>query len=164
MHRRMSDRSGERRQRVASVRAWSYRDPMACASTAAAMVRYLDELRYERPRPEKERGLVERARGDPVGGEADLLECYRPLVLYLAQDCLDRGLSLPRLIKAGNRGLSHALQRYDLDSACGFTLYAAWMVRSRIDYAVQARSGSIRLPLAAARRLYRYLRGLHERQ
>ncbi|WP_439859523.1 hypothetical protein [Pseudomonas sp. MBLB4136] len=164
MHRRMSDRSDERRQRRDSVRAWPYRDPMKCASTATAVLHYLESIGYERPRPEEERRLIELARADRGGASAALLERYRLLVLCLAQDCVDRGLALPRLVEAGSLGLSHALQRYDLDSACGFTLYAAWMVRSRIEYAVQEHSGSIRLPLAAARKLYRYLRGLHERQ
>jgi DNA-directed RNA polymerase sigma subunit (sigma70/sigma32) len=164
MHRRMSDRSGDRRQRLASVRTWPYRDPMRCASTAAAVLRYLEGIGYERPRPEEERRLIELARADQAGASAALLERYRLLVLCLAQGSVDRGLPLSRLVEEGRLGLSHALQGYDLDSACGFTLYAAWMVRSRIEHAVQARSGSIRLPLAAARKLYRYLRGLQDRQ
>ena len=137
---------------------------MKCASTASALLRYLEGVGYEWPRPEEERRLIELARADQGGTGAALLERYRLLVLCLAQDCVERGLPLPRLVEEGSLGLSHALQRYDLDSACGFTLYAAWMVRSRIEYAVQAHSGSIRLPLAAARKLYRYLRGLHDRQ
>ncbi|UTW06864.1 sigma factor [Pseudomonas benzenivorans] len=133
-------------------------DPMRSAAAAAAIQGYLTEIGYCPPLAAAEECyLMALARGGDEGSGARLVECHRSLVARLALHCEGRGVPLPALIEAGRRGMVQAVASYDPDSGCGFSIYGAWWVGRSIEHAVQRRTGSMHLPLAVARKLYRYL-------
>lgn len=164
MHRSLFGRRDERRnpQPPSARRAgWRYPDPQTSALAAAAIQHYLQAIGYCPLLCAQEALHCARlARmGDPGAGER-LLESHRHLVRQIARDCSNRGLPLLALIEEGDLGLLHAVEAFDPDSGCDFASYATWRIRNDIEFTIHSRTRRIRLPLHAARRLYRYLSAL----
>lgn len=67
------------------------------------------------------------------------------LVVAVARDYQDRGLTLPDLIQEGNTGLVRAADHYDWRRGVRFATYALWWIRSAILTALAA-TRPIRLP------------------
>ena len=57
-------------------------------------------------------------------------------VELVAQQYLNRGLTLEQLIEEGNKGLGKAAEHYDASKGDFFINYAVWYVRQRILYAI----------------------------
>ncbi|WP_439887658.1 sigma factor [Pseudomonas sp. MBLB4123] len=161
MHDRLFELGAELQALEARGGCWAYPDPLASVPAAAAIGRYLESIGYSSTHtPQDVRRFITQARaGDPEASEP-LAELHRQLVARLSADCQGRGLPLSALIEEGSLGLWQAVQTYDLDSRCDFSVYAAWRVRRQIDHALQSGTRSTRLPVSVARQLYRYLRGL----
>lgn len=166
MHRRLFGLRDERRTpQPPSARraAWRYPDPQASALAAAAIQHYLQVIGYcpLLSAPEALH-LARLARMGEHGAGERLFENHRQLVRQIACDCIDRGLPLPALIEEGELGLLHAVESFDPDSGCDFSIYATWLIRGDIEFSLHSRTRRIRLPLPVARRLYRYLYALRE--
>src|SRR5207247_9212457 len=76
--------------------------------------------------PEQEIELAAKIKkGDPAARERMILSNLR-LVVTIAHDYFDLGLSLLDLISEGNIGLTKAVERFDPTKGAKLSTYAAW--------------------------------------
>ncbi|MCX7804610.1 MAG: RNA polymerase sigma factor RpoD/SigA [Planctomycetota bacterium] len=108
---------------------------------------YLSEIsRYPLLKPEEERELAARvARGDPEARDRMIRSNLR-LVVAVAKNYVDRGMSLLDLIEEGNIGLLKAVQRFSPDQGCKFSTYASWWIKQTIRRALINKVKSVRIP------------------
>jgi RNA polymerase primary sigma factor len=97
--------------------------------------------------PEQEIELAAKIKkGNPVARERMILSNLR-LVVTIAHDYVDLGLSLLDLISEGNIGLTKAVERFDPTKGAKLSTYAAWWIKQSIKRALANQSKTIRLPV-----------------
>jgi RNA polymerase primary sigma factor len=97
--------------------------------------------------PEQEIELAGKIKkGDPTAGERMILSNLR-LVVTIAHDYVDLGLSLLDLISEGNIGLTKAVERFDPTKRAKLSTNAAWWIKQSIKRALANQSKTIRLPV-----------------
>ncbi len=77
------------------------------------------------------------------------------LVVAIAKDYRNLGLSFPDLIQEGNLGLIRAVEKFDYKRGFKFSTYAVWWIRQALVRAIQNHSRTIRLPSHVHDRLQR---------
>lgn len=91
-------------------------------------------------------------RGGQEGREARrmLVELNQGLVIDVAKQYRDRGLSLADLVQEGNLGLLRAVDRFDYRLGFRFSTYAVWWIRQLVTRALTDKVRTIRLPVHVA--------------
>jgi RNA polymerase primary sigma factor len=84
-----------------------------------------------------------------------LIEHNLKLVVAIAKDYRNLGLSFPDLIQEGNLGLIRAVEKFDHRRGVKFSSYAVWWMRQALVRAIQNHSRTIRLPSHVHDRLQR---------
>ena len=96
---------------------------------------------------EEEIDLAKRiAKGDQKAREKMITSNLR-LVVKIAQDYSNIGLSLLDLINEGNIGLMKAVERFDPSKGGKLSTYASWWIKQSIKRALANQSKTIRLPV-----------------
>jgi len=68
------------------------------------------------------------------------------LVVSIAKNYINRGLSFMDLIEEGNLGLLKAVERFDPDEECRFSTYATWWIKQAIRRALVNTVKTVRVP------------------
>ncbi len=80
------------------------------------------------------------------------------LVVAIAKDFRNMGISFPDLIQEGNLGLIRAVEKFDYHRGHKFSTYAVWWIRQAFIRAIQNHSRTIRIPSHVHDTLLKYHR------
>jgi RNA polymerase primary sigma factor len=99
--------------------------------------------------------MVERSQDRMTAVKNRFIEHNLKLVVAIAKDYRNLGLSFPDLIQEGNLGLIRAVEKFDHRRGFKFSTYAVWWIRQALVRAIQNHSRTIRLPSHVHDRLQR---------
>ena len=93
-----------------------------------------------------EKSLARRIRKGDEAAREQMIKANLRLVVSIAKNYVDRGLSLMDLIEEGNLGLLKAVERFDPDAQCRFSTYATWWIKQSIKRALIDTVKTVRIP------------------
>jgi RNA polymerase primary sigma factor len=96
---------------------------------------------------EEEFELARAARAGDRRAAKRLAECNLRLVLSVAKQYRDRGLSFEDLIQEGNLGLLKAVEKFDPERGFRFCTYAVWWIRQSMVRAIEDKGKLIKVPV-----------------
>jgi len=114
-----------------------------------------DETGVDKARMLKLADDVEDAQEQMTTVKNRFIEHNLKLVVAIAKDYRNLGLSFPDLIQEGNLGLIRAVEKFDHRRGFKFSTYAVWWIRQALVRAIQNHSRTIRLPSHVHDRLQR---------
>src|SRR6266404_2496015 len=113
-----------------------------------SLEKYLQEIgKVELISPEEEVQLAKLIKQGDQNALDRLTKANLRLVVSVAKQYQNQGLTLPDLINEGNLGLIKAAQRFDETRGFKFISYAVWWIRQSILQALAEQSRIVRLPL-----------------
>lgn len=86
------------------------------------------------------------SQGNKVAKERLITSNLR-LVIKIAKNYTNRGLSFLDLIQEGNLGLIKAVEKFDVSHKCRFSTYATWWITQYIKRGIIDKARTIRLPV-----------------
>ncbi|MCZ6795596.1 MAG: RNA polymerase sigma factor RpoD/SigA [Planctomycetota bacterium] len=96
--------------------------------------------------PDDEKALARRVRSGDAAAREHMIKANLRLVVSIAKNYVDRGLSLLDLIEEGNLGLLKAVERFDPAEECRFSTYATWWIKQSIKRALIDTVKTVRIP------------------
>jgi RNA polymerase primary sigma factor len=121
---------------------------MQTAMARAGLSWYLDQIKdIPLLTAEEERQLSRRVRehSDPVARE-QMVQANLRLVIKIAKDYSNPGMTLSDLVAEGNLGLLRAVEDFDPDAGVRFSTYAAWWIKQAIKRAMINSGQPIHIP------------------
>ena len=109
------------------------------------------------PHPEVLRLTTLARQGDEEARRRVILANLR-LVVHIARDYRNRGLTLPDLIAEGNLGLIHAVDRFEPERELRLSTYAAIWIRQSILRAIAEQGRAVRIPVQMFQQMNRFVR------
>lgn len=106
---------------------------------------------------------IARCREDYEAARQELCRRNLRLVVSIAKQFRNRGLTLLDLIQEGNAGLMRAVDKFEYSRGFKFCTYATWWIRQAITRAISDQSRTIRIPSHVAQKLGRFW-DAHEQQ
>jgi RNA polymerase primary sigma factor len=95
---------------------------------------------------EQEKTLARRIRSGDAEARERMIRANLRLVVSIAKNYINRGLSFMDLIEEGNIGLLKAVERFDPDEDCRFSTYATWWIKQAIRRALVNTVKTVRIP------------------
>ena len=115
---------------------------------SASLDKYLQEIgKEELITVEEEVELAQKIRKGDREAREKLTKANLRVVVSVAKQYQNQGLSLPDLINEGNLGLIKAAEKFDETRGFKFISYAVWWIRQSILQALAEQSRIVRLPL-----------------
>ena len=96
--------------------------------------------------PDEEKDLGRRIQGGDLEAREHMIRANLRLVVSIAKNYVDRGLSLQDLIAEGNIGLMKAAEKFDPAAGCRFSTYGTWWIKQSIRRALSSTVKSVRVP------------------
>jgi RNA polymerase primary sigma factor len=96
--------------------------------------------------PQEEKELAKKVKAGDQKAREKMIKSNLRLVVSIAKNYVDRGLSLLDLIEEGNLGLLKAVERFDPDEECRFSTYATWWIKQSIKRALIDTVKTVRIP------------------
>ena len=96
--------------------------------------------------PEEEKEVTKKVVEGDAGAREKLIRANLRLVVSIAKEYVNRGLSFLDLIEEGNLGLFRAVQRFDPSTGYKFSTYATWWIKQAIRRALANNAKTIRIP------------------
>ena len=121
---------------------------MAGVGKRAGLGWYLDQIKVAPLlSAEQERQLARRVRehSDPIARER-MVQSNLRLVVKIAKDYTNPGMTLGDLVAEGNLGLMRAVEEFDPDAGVRFSTYAAWWIKQAIKRAIINAGQPIHIP------------------
>ena len=121
-----------------------------------ALGQYMNEISKLKPLArEEEEALSTKIQAGDVQALHELVRRNLKYVVTVANKYRGCGLSLQDLIEEGNIGLIQAAKRFDGGRHIKFITYAVWWIRQAIMHSLAEQSGTVRLPIKQAGKLYK---------
>ncbi|MDH5763871.1 MAG: RNA polymerase sigma factor RpoD/SigA [Nitrospinota bacterium] len=121
-----------------------------------ALGQYMGEISKLKPLSrEEEEELSTRIQEGDVQALHELVRRNLKYVVTVANKYRGCGLSLQDLIEEGNIGLIQAAKRFDGQRHIKFITYAVWWIRQAIMHSLAEQSGTVKLPVKQAGKLYK---------
>ena len=96
--------------------------------------------------PEEEKELARRIKKGDMKAREKMIRANLRLVVSIAKNYVNRGLSFMDLIEEGNIGLMKAVERFDPEENCRFSTYATWWIKQAIRRALINTVKTVRIP------------------
>ncbi len=96
--------------------------------------------------PEEEKELARRIKKGDMKAREHMIRANLRLVVSIAKNYVNRGLSFMDLIEEGNIGLMKAVERFDPEENCRFSTYATWWIKQAIRRALINTVKTVRIP------------------
>ncbi len=117
---------------------------------------YMSEISKLKPLSRQEEAeLSERIKQGDTFAMHELVRRNLKYVVTVANKYRGCGLSLQDLIEEGNIGLIQAAKRFDGERKVKFITYAVWWIRQAIMHSLAEQSGTVKLPVKQAGKLYK---------
>ncbi|MCI0652226.1 MAG: RNA polymerase sigma factor RpoD/SigA [Planctomycetes bacterium] len=107
---------------------------------------FRDINRYPLLTAAEEKELAKKVRSGDTAARERMAKSNLRLVVSIAKNYVDRGLSLLDLIEEGNLGLLKAVERFDPAENCRFSTYATWWIKQAIKRALIDTVKAVRIP------------------
>ena len=133
---------------------------MATSSTASGLGWYLDRIKSTPLLTAEQEGQLSRRireHSDHVARE-QMIQANLRLVVKIAKDYSNRGMTLGDLVAEGNLGLMRAVEEFDPDAGVRFSTYAAWWIKQTIKRALINAGQPIHIPAYLAKLISKWRR------
>ncbi len=128
----------------------------ARSSDEDSLNQYLSDISQIKPLTrEEEAGLAEKIRQGNTRAMQKLVKRNLKYVVTVANRYRGCGVPLQDLIEEGNIGLIQAAKRFDESHHVKFITYAVWWIRQAILHYLAEQSGTVKLPVKQAGKLYK---------
>ena len=144
---------------------------MAIATSQTGLGWYLDQIKSTpllSAEEERQLGRLVREHSDPIARER-MIQSNLRLVVTIAKDYSNPGMTLGDLVAEGNLGLIRAVEEFNPDAGVRFSTYAAWWIKQAIRRVIINAGQPIHIPaylmklITKWRRTYRDLESKHGR-
>jgi RNA polymerase primary sigma factor len=95
---------------------------------------------------EEERKITRKVAGNDQRAREKLIRSNLRLVVNIAREYVNRGLSFLDLIEEGNIGLIHAVKKFNPSMGYKFSTYATWWIKQAIRRAIRNKAKTVRIP------------------
>ena len=133
---------------------------MSIATANTGLGWYLDHIKgTPLLTAEQERQLARRVRehSDPIARE-QMVQANLRLVVKIAKDYSNAGMTLNDLVAEGNLGLMRAVEEFDPDAGVRFSTYASWWIKQAIRRAMINAGQPIHIPAYLAKLIAKWRR------
>lgn len=96
--------------------------------------------------PEQEIELSQRVQRGDLEAREHMIRANLRLVVSIAKNYVNRGLSFMDLIEEGNIGLMKAVEKFDHNAGCRFSTYATWWIKQGIRRSLVNTVKTVRVP------------------
>lgn len=108
---------------------------------------YLSDIRkYSILSREEEEELLQKVKEGDLEAKNKLIVCNLRLVISVAKNYMNKGMTLIDLISEGNFGLIRAIDKFDAERGFRFSTYAVWWIKQSISKALMSKGREIRIP------------------